>query len=254
MPTQNRWRYCYFCRSLFYDGFEKGGVCSAAPNMGEHVPHGYEFHLTYNEVPIPAIVSQTYQSNWRNCPKCQCLMFNGHDNYKGACPAGGEHGKADYDFHLMHWWDTTDYRQDGWRACWKCLSLFYEGVEHSPKGVCPKGGEHEGHGDLPTTFDFALEFPMNLHASVKANGAYSVYLIGSGFTPKSDARFRCGWTEKGTGKIHRVIDQTPIVVRSDRNGSASTRFDMPVAYERAGNTIEDVATGTGTWATEDVRN
>jgi hypothetical protein len=47
---------------------------------------------------IPPQVT-TFQRNWRFCPKCFCMWFNGYPT-NGHCAAGGAHVAQGWDFYL----------------------------------------------------------------------------------------------------------------------------------------------------------
>lgn len=129
---QSDWRYCEKCQSLFFDGYEKKGICPAG---GAHQAQGFNFLLTH-DVPAPG------QDQWRFCDKCQVLFFNGYEKTKGVCSAGGAHNAQGFNFVLLH--DSPARGQAQWRFCEKCNALFFNG--RPPKGTCPAGGAHSAAG------------------------------------------------------------------------------------------------------------
>ena len=70
------------------------------------------------------------------------MFFNGFPT-KGACPGGGGHEAAGFNFTLPHDAPTSD-RQDQWRFCHKCNAMFFDGFP--TKGICQSGGGHEAAG------------------------------------------------------------------------------------------------------------
>ncbi|MEU9164301.1 hypothetical protein AB0D29_29030 [Streptomyces sp. NPDC048424] len=119
--------------------------------------------------PVTAIFVE-YQTNWRNCHKCQAMYFAGHSG-NGACPApyteetgwghyGGERPdstfpKGTFDFYLPTKNVFTGGVENGWRACWACLALVYDGPD---KKSCAAndGGVHDCHGDEAGVYNFVL--------------------------------------------------------------------------------------------------
>jgi len=90
--------------------------------------------------------SESTQSNWRFCQKCQALFFDGY-SAKGVCPAGGGHSAAGFMFVLPH--DVSGSGQADWRFCQKCYGMFFDGTPS--KGVCSAGDSH-----LAAGFNFVL--------------------------------------------------------------------------------------------------
>jgi len=94
--TQSRWRNCWKCQVMFFDGHVPAnkGRC---PSGGGHEAAGYNFVLPHTEPP-----RHDRQTWWRNCAKCQALFFQGHPHTQGVCPAGGGHAAAGPNFTLPH--------------------------------------------------------------------------------------------------------------------------------------------------------
>lgn len=166
MPTQSQWRHCSACQVLFFDGFNHSGVCAATPgHSGEHTPDfGFNFQVSHDDEVVDLFFS--VQRGWRNCHKCQAMYYGPTNGPCPGLPAGAHYGgqnlggtfPADtFDFFLLYGLGAADSIQDNWRACWKCLTLVYDGFT-SDKGPCQAGGLHEGHGGEGGVFNFALNF------------------------------------------------------------------------------------------------
>ncbi|MGV9756607.1 hypothetical protein ACWDUC_12440 [Streptomyces tricolor] len=199
MPTQNRWRNCAKCQSLFFNGH--AGVPGVCPrDGGGHVATGYDFTLTHTEFPFVRV-----QRDWYTCWYCQVLYYAGHPDRPGrpgedgACPArlgrGHTHGVA-RTFRLMTGLGDGSHMQSNWRNCRNCQALFFAGSDR--RGSCPSGGSHEGHLDDPDTLDFCLAYPMNPRITVtRVEPVISV--LGDSFTP--DGQVHISWKivgENGT--------------------------------------------------------
>ncbi|MDQ1728465.1 MAG: hypothetical protein QOD33_590 [Pyrinomonadaceae bacterium] len=131
-PNQNDWRLCRRCRSLFYNGFPKKGVC---PARGRHdFDRVSNYKLTYNS-------SGPGQRDWRFCNKCFALFFDGYQN-KGRCPAGDSHVAQGFNFSLRS--DNQAVGQREWRFCNKCEVMFFN--RDNDKGICTAGGGHVAAG------------------------------------------------------------------------------------------------------------
>lgn len=98
-PTDNNqdmWRFCHKCNVMFYDGFPTKGAC---PGGGGHEAAGYMFGLPHD---IPGVDGDFgAQGGWRYCHKCNVMFYDGFDT-KGACPGGGGHEAAGFNFVLPH--------------------------------------------------------------------------------------------------------------------------------------------------------
>lgn len=140
MQQQKQWRFCQKCDVLFFNGFQRRGVCAAG---GPHDAAGFHFLLPYRDTE-----TATAQEAWRYCVKCQAMFYDGFEN-KGNCAGGGQHEAAGYNFVLPHDVPGTSTAQDAWRHCGKCHSMFFDG--YPAKGVCAGGGGHEAAG-----FNFVL--------------------------------------------------------------------------------------------------
>ena len=78
------------------------------------------------------------QDQWRFCPKCQAMFFDGYPG-KGRCPAGEGHVAVGYYFRLPHDVSQTANAQRDWRFCNNCYVMFFDGYRSS--GRCAAGSE-----------------------------------------------------------------------------------------------------------------
>lgn len=105
------WRLCEKCNGLFYDQFEKKGICNGDWGLdttsGRIINQGYGhqadpatpvYRLPYNYAPTPG---RRAQAAWRWCDKCYGLAFSGFDQ-PGPCPAGQHHHVQSYEYVLNH--------------------------------------------------------------------------------------------------------------------------------------------------------
>ena len=105
MATQDNWRFCTKCYSLFWYGYRAKGVC---PAKGAHSPFEAESPthagsrlgpgagVVPNSPPAPSpgggggASAAGTQGNWRFCTKCYSLFWYGNPT-AGICPDGGAH-------------------------------------------------------------------------------------------------------------------------------------------------------------------
>lgn len=138
---QAAWRFCFRCRTMFFDGRREKGVCPAG---GAHAAAGWTFYLPHDHAgPLGG------QEQWRYCEKCFSIFWNGDSNYRGRCHAGEGHNPMGYNFFLPH--DHSGEGQDQWRFCDKCWVMFWNGEAN--KGMCTAGGGHNPQG-----FNFKLDY------------------------------------------------------------------------------------------------
>jgi hypothetical protein len=137
--SQDHWRFCTKCHSMFYDGDPTNkGACASG---GGHEAYGFMFFLAHD-----LINAADSQNSWRFCDKCWSMFFDGDPNDKGRCQAGGVHQSQGFNFFLRHdLGQEPPFHQEGWRFCSKCSSLFYAGVQ-TQGGRCVAGGAHEAFG------------------------------------------------------------------------------------------------------------
>ncbi|MEV0712871.1 hypothetical protein [Nocardia aurea] len=103
--AQDKWRNCWKCQAMYFDGHTDGnkGRC---PSGGGHEGHG-DAPTTWNFVlPHNVAATPTTQDKWRNCWKCQAMYFDGSSD-KGRCAAGEGHEghgnePATWNFVLPH--------------------------------------------------------------------------------------------------------------------------------------------------------
>jgi hypothetical protein len=143
MTTQDGWRFCGHCHSMFFNGFfPTTGACAANP--GGHLAQGFEFTLPHDE---PETAQA--QSAWRFCGRCMVMFFDGANPNTGTCPAGGGHQAQGLVFQLPHDLPPAANTQADWRFCEKCMGMFFD--TPADKGTCPAGGGHS-----PAGFVFVL--------------------------------------------------------------------------------------------------
>ena len=109
----------------------------------------------------------SFQHGWASCPKCQGLHYAGFPNFKGACPAGGQHEQTgSFAYEVEYDVPERPNLQHGWASCPKCQGLHYAGFPNF-KGVCPAGGQHVQTG----SFAYALPFDLPLNTDAQPDWA-----------------------------------------------------------------------------------
>lgn len=98
--------------------------------------------------PLPSLANlTTAERGWRFCASCGVLFRAGHG--RGICPNNADgHAEAGFEFVIGYTGacvDDAPKSQSRWRACSKCLTMFYNG-EGATK-LCPAGGRHSRDGD-----------------------------------------------------------------------------------------------------------
>ncbi len=80
------------------------------------------------------------------------MHFAGFPDFKGVCPAGGQHDQDNSIEYVQSFGVAEGPRvQAGFRACKKCLGLFFGPL----KGVCPADrGPHDETG----SFEYVARF------------------------------------------------------------------------------------------------
>jgi hypothetical protein len=115
------------------------------------------------------------QKGWRFCTRCHGLCFSEDLRPGGACPAGGKHNPAGFNFSLPNQPSDPDQFKVGeapgtrpstgqpeWRFCIYCLGLFWSGSAF--KGLCPgaPGGGFHLHAVARNAGKFVNKFaPLN---------------------------------------------------------------------------------------------
>jgi hypothetical protein len=84
---------------------------------GGHRPAGWTFVLPFEPTDVGG------QSDWRFCGQCGGLFWDGDDNFRGRCPAGGAHAAAGLNFSLPHNPGADRFTEARWRFCIRCSSL-----------------------------------------------------------------------------------------------------------------------------------
>jgi hypothetical protein len=95
------------------------------------------------------------QDGWRSCPKCQGMHYGVFPNFKGVCPAGGEHEQTNSFAYTMDFDSAPGNNiQMGWTSCPKCQGM------HFGPGACPgadtPGGPHVQTGSFAYSMLFDL--------------------------------------------------------------------------------------------------
>jgi hypothetical protein len=138
------------------------------------------------------------QQDWRFCHKCSAMFFDGFPD-KGACPAGGGHEAAGFNFALPRDQPENPNAQGAWRFCRKCNEMFFDGFPD--KGVCARGGGHEAAG-------FVFVLPHDVPPTEEAQTAWR-------FCTKCHCMFFDGFEGKG------------VCPAGDGHGAAGFVFVLP---------------------------
>lgn len=138
--TQDQWRPCVRCQTMFYNGFPNKGRCPASGR------HAADSRRDVNNYVLKYDVKETphAQAAWRFCNKCNALFFDGYAQ-KGACPAGDGHAAQGFMFVLPHDIGAGGPFQGFWRYCQKCHVMFFD-ESKTDKGRCAAGGGHSAAG------------------------------------------------------------------------------------------------------------
>jgi hypothetical protein len=136
---QGQWRYCVQCSGLFFDGYADKQFQNRCPQGGSHAPAGFNFVL-----PHELGEDANHQGQWRYCVQCGGLFFDGYadKHFQNACPKGGSHAPAGYQFVLPHDVPEDAHNQATWRYCIQCGGIFWNG--NANLGPCP--GAKSGGG------------------------------------------------------------------------------------------------------------
>jgi hypothetical protein len=96
--------------------------------------------------PGRALAMAGIQYSWGVCNKCAGVFWDGDNNNKGRCTAGGAHMNNGYNYYF-HYDDakTAGAIQYDWRFCNKCWTMFWDGDPNN-KGRCAVGGAHHAQG------------------------------------------------------------------------------------------------------------
>ena len=136
-----------------------------------------------------------FQADWRFCGKCHAMFFDGDPGNKGACPADGHnHEVHGFDFVLPHDVPESPNAQGAWRACNRCVALFFDGFP--TKGVCDAGaGGHAAQG-----FVFVLEHDVAGSDNQESNWRFCSkcsVMFFDGFDDKGHCADGAGHTAEG---------------------------------------------------------
>jgi hypothetical protein len=127
----------------------------ATTDNGEHRWAGWRFFLPNDH---QGATDSTGQPDWRFCDRCHSL-FRAPDGSTSdsACPAGGEHAAAGWNFVLPNdqQGGHAGIGQADWRFCRKCHSLGWGPNGGAAGSVCP-GGNPRNSDLVAWTGDTAL--------------------------------------------------------------------------------------------------
>jgi hypothetical protein len=99
--NQDRWRFCYQCFGMFYDGpNQKEEGINRCPASDIHRAYGFNFVLPHGDVPE----GPNAQKNWRFCYQCFGLFYDAPNQteMKNRCPASDFHRPYGANFVLPH--------------------------------------------------------------------------------------------------------------------------------------------------------
>ncbi len=125
-----------------------------------------------NNIDLPA---SKVQNGWASCSKCQGMYFAGFPDFKGVCPAGGQHEHTNsFTYAMPHDLPPTANVQSEWRSCPRCQGLFFGPLQ----GTCPKGGAHSADGSF--NYGLRVEPPVSADTHVFDSGPLSSNLALGG--------------------------------------------------------------------------
>ncbi|WP_144387196.1 hypothetical protein [Streptomyces sp. SAJ15] len=175
MTAQHGWASCAKCQGLHFAGFHNGkGVCPAG---GQHEQTGsFAYEMDF-DVPEQANV----QTGWASCPRCQGLHFAGFPDFKGVCPAGGQHEQTgSFAYALRFNVPPPPGSQAEWRSCPKCQGLFFGPFQ----GRCPADGGVHIAGDSFNYVVTGSPRPFVTLGKIAPPGqGVSIEVAGRGYTP-----------------------------------------------------------------------
>ncbi len=138
------------------------------------------------------------QAGWRSCRKCQGMHFAGFPDFKGVCPAGGQHDGTDsFAYNQLFHSGNSSHVQAGWRSCPKCQGMHFAGFEF--KGVCPAGGQHDQDKSIEYVQTFGVPEGPRVQAGFRACKKCLCFFFGplKGVCP-------AGGQHDGTGSFEYV--------------------------------------------------
>ncbi|MEP7123353.1 MAG: M23 family metallopeptidase [Byssovorax sp.] len=147
--TQDGWRCCYKCASLYFSYPGIGGTTCAAGGT-----HAYVYWSNYSVSPDAAAPGQP---NWEWCQKCNQMFYS--INGATRCPVQGPAGNYNHDGSL-----SSNYRlqsggsapgEHGWKWCSKCQTLWSSTAVANGWATSKCPSDNGAHGSSAT--DYALE-------------------------------------------------------------------------------------------------
>ncbi|MGY2116605.1 CAP domain-containing protein [Nocardia gipuzkoensis] len=125
------------------------------------------------------------QTNWRFCPKCFGLYYDGDERQPkatGRCPGGDTRwpGHEPYllNFALPHDVPQNAKTQRNWRFCVQCFGMFYNGDTRGFKGRCPAPATPGGGHDPVQSYDFVLPYGVAQTAKTQRDWRFCVQCFG----------------------------------------------------------------------------
>jgi hypothetical protein len=209
------------------------GVCPAG---GQHEQtNSFAYSIEFDS---PNAIST--QSGWAACPKCQGLHFAGFPNFKGVCPAGGQHEQTNsFAYSMPHDIPATANFQSDFRSCKKCQGLFFGPFA----GRCPAGGEHDSDG----SFNYAMRLqPPAISLRLIADQGRFVEVTGTNFTCNKQIMLTYSMTDQGEVNTHTSGTEN---TTSDAAGKFTFRIRVTLSsISFASVKATDVASGGETTA------
>jgi hypothetical protein len=135
------------------------------------------------------------------------MYFGGFPNFKGVCPAGGQHDETNsFQYSVAFNAAAGPNMQTGWASCPKCQGLHFAGFPNF-KGVCPAGGSHVE----TNSFAYALPFNVLANAATQTEFRSCKKCLGLFFGPFK-GKCPAGGQHDATGSFDygmTVVSRTP---------------------------------------------
>jgi len=180
MGTQDNWRFCTKCYSLFWYGNPTAGVCPAGAahspyevDSPTHAGTSWDFALPVASTGAPpsspggggGSSAAGTQGNWRFCTKCYSLFWYGNPT-AGVCPAGAAHSplEAASPTHAGSSWDFA-LQVASTRPLWT-------NIEWSPSGTGPLGDGSSTVGSGGNECQYQAAVTINRDGTCTFSGYY----------------------------------------------------------------------------------
>ncbi|MET7303946.1 hypothetical protein [Embleya sp. NPDC005575] len=239
MTGQHGWASCSKCQGLHFAGFhEFKGVCPAG---GQHEQTGsFAYEIDF-DVPEEANV----QHGWASCSKCQGLHFAGFHDFKGVCPAGGQHEQTgSFAYALRFDIPPPPDSQSEWRSCPKCQGLFFGHFQ----GKCPvDGGPHSAENSFNYVVIGSPGPFITLGPVTRPGEGRFIEVAGRGFTPAKPVELNFQIRAGGSPTTTQTGQQT---VAADGSGlfKALIKVNLSGDISSAGVKAVDVTTNASSSA------